>query len=117
MSERRNRMSIGGRSEADCRLVSASARRDLRAISDTIHTRFVTCAFVRRQHDNKVLNSSKKYLISLDNDQKLYYLARLEINDVNASDKGEYQIMAKNTLGEVNAHVRLNFTESEGPPK
>lgn len=70
-----------------------------------------------RQHDNKVLKSSSKYLISLEADQKLYHLARLEIRNVEYSDRGDYQITAKNTLGEAFAHAQLNLADDHGHPK
>lgn len=70
-----------------------------------------------RSHGDKVLKSSDKYSISLEVDQKLYYLARLEIKNVQAADKGEYRIAAKNTLGEAKSHVQLNFLDDQGRPK
>ncbi|XP_065220483.1 twitchin isoform X27 [Planococcus citri] len=69
------------------------------------------------QHNKKALKSSDKYLISLEVDQKLYYLARLEIKDVQATDNGEYRITAKNPLGDAKAHVQLNLQDDHGHPK
>jgi len=37
------------------------------------------------------------------------YFACLEIDDVNVSDAGKYKIQAKNSLGESNASINLNF--------
>ena len=75
------------------------------------------CSRVRRLHNNTVLKSSAKYLLAVDNDQKLYYLARLEIRNVKSSDKGEYQIVAKNILGEAQTHTVLSLREENGHPK
>lgn len=70
-----------------------------------------------RLHNNTVLKSSAKYLTALDTDQKLYYLSRLEIRNVETSDKGEYQIIAKNILGEARTHAMLSLCEENGYPK
>ncbi len=50
-------------------------------------------------------------------DQKLYYLSRLAIRNVEASDAGDYQITAKNTLGEAHVNAKLNLSNEGGHPK
>lgn len=52
----------------------------------------------------------------MEQDQKLYYLARLEINGVKNTDKGEYKVIAKNRYGDGEAKINLNF-EGSGKPK
>lgn len=37
------------------------------------------------------------------------YFACLEIDDVSADDAGKYRVNAKNSLGESNATINLNF--------
>lgn len=48
-------------------------------------------------------------------DQILYYLARLEISNVKASDRGEYRAIARNKYGEGIATINLNFESAERP--
>lgn len=43
-------------------------------------------------------------------------MARLEISNVTASDKGEYKAVARNKFGEGVATINLNF-EGSGKPK
>lgn len=54
--------------------------------------------------------------MSLENDQKLYHMAKLEITKVITGDKGEYRAVAKNKHGEGVATINLNF-EGSGKPK
>lgn len=54
--------------------------------------------------------------MTMDVDQKLYYLARLQIKDLQTSDKGEYSAVAKNANGVGTATVNLNF-EGDGRTK
>lgn len=54
--------------------------------------------------------------MSLEIDQKLYHMARLEISKVITGDKGEYRAVAKNKHGEGVATINLNF-EGSGKPK
>lgn len=54
--------------------------------------------------------------MSLENDQKLYHMARLEISKVITGDKGEYRAVARNKHGEGVATINLNF-EGSGKPK
>lgn len=48
-------------------------------------------------------------------DQKLYYLARLEITNVKNGDRGEYRAIAKNKYGQGVATINLNFENTEKP--
>jgi hypothetical protein len=54
--------------------------------------------------------------MSLEQDQNLYYLARLGISSVENADGGEYKAVAKNKHGEGTASINLNF-EGGGKPK
>lgn len=54
--------------------------------------------------------------MSMELDQKLYHMARLEITSVEKSDKGEYRAVAKNKYGVGVATINLNF-EGDGKPK
>lgn len=54
--------------------------------------------------------------MSLEKDQKLYHMARLEITNVITGDRGEYRALAKNKHGEGVATINLNF-EGSGKPK
>jgi hypothetical protein len=49
-------------------------------------------------------------------DQKLYFIARLEIVNVKNTDKGEYRAIAKNIYGQGVATINLNF-EGAAKPK
>lgn len=53
--------------------------------------------------------------MSLDQDQTLYYLAKLEINSVETTDGGDYKAVAKNILGEGVASINLNFEGGDKP--
>ena len=59
--------------------------------------------------DDVPISDSGRYLIYCDPLPNNAYVACLEIDDVNASDAGKYKVSAKNTLGESNAHIQLNF--------
>lgn len=50
----------------------------------------------------------------LEADQKLYYIAKLEIRGVQATDKGEYRAVATNKHGESVATINLNFDSAAG---
>ena len=41
------------------------------------------------------------------------YFACLEIDDVNMEDAGKYKVQAKNSLGESNASITLNFDSED----
>lgn len=54
--------------------------------------------------------------MTLEQDQTLYYIARLEINGVENADKGEYRAVATNKSGTGTSTINLNF-EGDGKPK
>lgn len=56
-----------------------------------------------------------RYRTSLEIDQKLYYIAKLEINNVETSDQGTYRAVASNRYGEGVATINLNFEGSDKP--
>lgn len=62
-----------------------------------------------RFHGNKQIRDGSRYVMTMDVDQKLYYLARLQIKDLQISDKGEYSAVAKNMNGVGTATIYLNF--------
>lgn len=51
----------------------------------------------------------------MEMDQKLYYIARLDINNVKNSDKGEYRAIASNKYGKGVATINLNFEGGDKP--
>lgn len=53
--------------------------------------------------------------MSLDVDEKIYYIARLEIVNVKRNDRGEYRAIAKNRYGQGMATINLNFEGIEKP--
>lgn len=55
-----------------------------------------------------------KYSSSLNVDQKLYYLARLEIANAEETDSGEYKAEAANVHGKCVANVNLNLNDEKG---
>lgn len=63
-----------------------------------------------------MLKETGRFHTSLEQDQKLYYLARLEISSVENADGGDYKAVAKNKHGEGTASITLNF-EGGGKPK
>jgi hypothetical protein len=69
-----------------------------------------------RYHGTKVVKEDARFHISLEQDQTLYYLARLEISSVETSDSGDYKAVATNKHGEGTANINLNF-EGGGKPK
>ncbi|KAL8565323.1 hypothetical protein ACOMHN_029019 [Nucella lapillus] len=63
--------------------------------------------------DNAAIAPGGRYIMRSDpRDNKTYFLV-MEINGVNAQDAGNYKVTAKNSLGESNATIRLNFDASE----
>jgi len=71
---------------------------------------------VFRYHGKHIVegSSSSKYSSSLNVDQKLYYLAKLEIANTQDSDSGEYRVEAANVHGVCDAKVHLNFNDDHG---
>lgn len=49
----------------------------------------------------------------MDIDEKLYYLCRLEISKVDATDAGTYKAVATNNYGEGFATINLTFEEGD----
>lgn len=68
-----------------------------------------------RYHGNKIVEESKRYITSLEVDQKLYYIAKLEIQNVETTDQGTYRAVATNTYGEGVATINLNFEGNDKP--
>ncbi|KAH9502719.1 hypothetical protein Btru_069594 [Bulinus truncatus] len=62
--------------------------------------------------DNAVIQSEGRFNIRAEPRENKTYFLVLEINDVAAQDAGNYKVTAKNTLGESNATIRLNFDSS-----
>lgn len=69
-----------------------------------------------RFHGREEVKDGGRYKITLEKDQTLYHMARLEISKVTNSDKGEYRAVARNMHGEGVATINLNF-EGTGKPK
>lgn len=68
-----------------------------------------------RFHGKEELKEGGRYKVTMQLDQKLYYLARLEITNVTKSDKGEYRAVAKNKIGVGTATINLNFQGDDKP--
>lgn len=71
---------------------------------------------MQRFHGKEEVKAGGRYTITLEEDQKLYHMARLEISKVITGDKGEYRAVARNKHGEGVATINLNF-EGNGKPK
>jgi hypothetical protein len=67
-----------------------------------------------RFHGNEQLVNGPRFHMILEADQKLYYIAKLEIRGVQATDKGEYRAVATNKHGESVATINLNFDSAAG---
>ena len=48
-----------------------------------------------------------------EDESKMFYLVRLEISGVEASDAGTYKAVARNATGEGHATINLTFEEGE----
>ncbi len=59
--------------------------------------------------DNQEVVNKGRYLIYCDKLPDNTYFACLEIDDVSMADAGKYKVTAKNSLGESNASITLNF--------
>ncbi|KAJ8977336.1 hypothetical protein NQ317_018618 [Molorchus minor] len=64
-------------------------------------------------HGKEEIRENSRYTITMEKDQVLYWLARLEINNVKRNDRGEYRAMAKNRYGTGVATINLNFEGTE----
>lgn len=67
-----------------------------------------------RFHGNEQLVNGPRFHMILEADQKLYYIAKMEIRGVVATDKGEYRAVASNKHGESVATINLNFDSAAG---
>lgn len=56
-----------------------------------------------------------RYTITLENDQAIYHIARLEIDNVVTGDRGEYRAVARNQYGEGVSTINLNFESADKP--
>lgn len=70
--------------------------------------------FSQRFHGNEQLVNGPRFHMMVEADQSLYYIAKLEIRGVQATDKGEYRAVATNKHGESVATINLNFDSSAG---
>ncbi|KAJ8886788.1 hypothetical protein PR048_013000 [Dryococelus australis] len=68
-----------------------------------------------KYHGKKIVKEGGRFKMSLEQDQKSYYMARLEITSVENSDSGDYRAVAKNKLGEGTATINLNFEGGDKP--
>ena len=68
-----------------------------------------------RYHGNDEIREGGRFKTSLEIDQKLYYLARLQISNVAKADGGEYRAVAKNKQGQGTATINLNFEGGDKP--
>ena len=62
-----------------------------------------------RYHGKEELSENAKYSMSIELDQKLYHLIRLQITNVAKKDSGEYKAVAVNKHGQGVANINLNF--------
>lgn len=69
----------------------------------------------KRFHGKEEVKAGGRYSITLEQDQTLYHMARLEITKVVTGDKGEYRAIARNKHGEGVATINLNFDGSDKP--
>ncbi|KAL1129847.1 hypothetical protein AAG570_012791, partial [Ranatra chinensis] len=67
-------------------------------------------------HGEERVKETGRRIISVELDQKLYYLARLDIKSVENEDAGMYKVVAKNKTGTATATVNLSF-EGGAKPK
>ena len=67
-----------------------------------------------RFHGNEKLVNGPRFHMMMEADQKLYFIAMLEIKGVVATDRGDYRAVAKNKHGESVATINLNFDNTDG---
>lgn len=63
--------------------------------------------------DNQPIANKGRFLIYCDKLPDNMYFSCLEIDDVAMEDAGKYKVQAKNSLGESNASITLNFDSDE----
>ncbi|VEN57317.1 unnamed protein product [Callosobruchus maculatus] len=66
-------------------------------------------------HGKEEIKTNSRYTMTIEVDEVLYYLARLEINNVKKNDGGEYKAVAKNVYGTATAYINLDFESTEKP--
>ena len=64
-------------------------------------------------HNDKALSASTRHKFTMELDEKLYHLCRLEISNVDSADAGCYRAVAKNASGEGQATINLTFEEGK----
>lgn len=84
-------------------------------IQDFLDHQNLCLNIIRRFHGREEIQENSRYVISLIEDQKLYFIARLEIINVKNTDKGEYRAIAKNLYGQGVATINLNFEGATKP--
>ena len=62
-------------------------------------------------HNDKALSEGSRHKFTMELDEKLYHLCRLEITNVDSADAGCYKAIAKNASGEGQATINLTFEE------
>ena len=62
-------------------------------------------------HNDKSLSEGSRHKFTMELDEKLYHLCRLEITNVDSADAGCYKAIAKNASGEGQATINLTFEE------
>lgn len=103
-------MSFSGRSKTNGPVVSTNIFLFLFTTALIIIILFDLPCFFYRYHGKNIVKGSK-YSSSLNIDQKLYYLAKLEIANTEEADSGEYRAEAINVHGKCVANVNLNLND------
>ena len=62
-------------------------------------------------NDKEIAETSSRHKFTMELDEKLYHLCRLEISNVDSADAGCYRAVAKNASGEGQATINLTFEE------
>lgn len=70
--------------------------------------------FVWYKDEELLEDDGYRWMFGLRETKPHHYLCWLELNDVIEIDEGNYRILAKNTMGEVTASIRLNFDRKFG---
>lgn len=66
------------------------------------------------KEETELLNGGR-YKVSIENDQQIYYIVKLEITNVITGDRGEYRAIASNLHGSGVATIYLNFEGGNKP--